>query len=114
MCRRAYPWDCRVVIVTSNRQSTRPPLATLENCPHICSAVSTVKLSRSGDSAEVFPARLQCAGENSGAFYVHRRRFLMIQNVKAENAGRGQVEVAADDDLRAFVRSGGKPGAARA
>src|SRR6476660_7547342 len=39
-----------------------------------------------GDSAKLLETGLQCAGEDSGAFHVHRRRFLMIKNVKAQNA----------------------------
>ena len=50
---------------------------------------------------ELLERGLQCARRRQRCLYVHRRRFLVIKNVKEENGWRRQVEVAADDDLRA-------------
>ena len=66
--------------------------------------------------AEILPtfstAASNVPAEYRSPFDVDRRGLLVVEHVKTENARRRQVEVAADDDLRAFVWSGGKPGAA--
>ena len=82
------------------KTSTRPPLATLENCLAILSAVRTVKLSQDEIRRGFSERGLQCAGEDRGAFHFNGRSFFVIENVEARTRRACQVEVAADDDLQ--------------